>query len=94
MASNFRISVHRNRDSLHLRLAGDFDGSSAFMLLHSLKENGQGLLNAVIDTSGLETIYPFGVHVFEKNLSDLKGSPFKLLFTGHCAQQLAPVKGP
>jgi hypothetical protein len=30
MASNFRIFIHRNNDKLHLRLVGDFDGTSAF----------------------------------------------------------------
>jgi hypothetical protein len=37
MASNFRIFAHRNSDSLHLKPAGDFDGTSAFELL----DNGE-----------------------------------------------------
>ena len=37
MASNFKIFIHRNDDNLHLRLMGDFDGSSAFELINALK---------------------------------------------------------
>jgi hypothetical protein len=93
MASNFRIYMHRNSDSLHLKLAGDFDGTSAFELLDMMKRNGAGLRKVFIHTSDLKTIHPFGLHVFEKSLSDLKGSSFQLLFTGQYAQQIAPAEG-
>jgi len=93
MASNFRIFVHRNSDSLHLKLAGDFDGTSAFELLDMVKKNGAGLRKVFIHTSSLKTIYPFGLQVFEKSLSELKGSSFQLLFTGEHAQQIAPTGG-
>ena len=42
MASNFQIYRHRTRDSLHLKLEGDFDGSSAHELINALKEDGAG----------------------------------------------------
>jgi len=92
MASNFRIFAHRNSDSLHLELVGDFDGSSAFELLEKVKENGHGLRKVFIDTSGLETIYSFGAAVVEKNLSDLRGSSFDLHFTGEYGRQIAPME--
>ena len=93
MASKFRIFMHRNSNSLHLKLAGDFDGTSAFELLDMVKKNGPGLRKVFIHTSSLKTIHPFGLHVFEKSLSDLKGSSFQLLFTGEYAQQIAPTQG-
>jgi hypothetical protein len=93
MASNFRIFMHRNSDSLHLKLAGDFDGTSAFELLDLVKKNGRGLRKVFIHTSDLKTIHPFGQHVFERSLSDLKGSSFQFLFTGEHAQQIAPAEG-
>jgi len=93
MASNFRIFMHRNSDSLHLKLAGDFDGTSAFELVDMVKKNGPGLRKVFIHTSNLKTIHPFGLQVFEKSLSALKGSSFQLLFTGEYAQQIAPVEG-
>jgi hypothetical protein len=36
MASNFKILVHRNSENLHLKLTGDFDGTSAQKLLNAL----------------------------------------------------------
>jgi len=92
MASNFQIVVVRKRDSVHLTLVGDFDGSSACELIETVKDNAVGLQRVLIYTSGLMTIYPFGLHVFEKKFSDLKRSPFQLLFTGEHAQKIAPME--
>jgi hypothetical protein len=41
MAASFRIVMHQNSGNLHLRLMGDFDGSSAFELLELLKQKAQ-----------------------------------------------------
>jgi len=92
MASNFQIVVYRNKDSVHLTLVGDFDGSSACELLETVKENAVGVHKVLICTNRLKTIYPFGLHVLEKKFSDLKGSPFQLLFTGEHAQKIAPTE--
>ena len=42
MASNFQIFSYKTKDSLHLKLAGDFDGSSAHELINKLLEHGVG----------------------------------------------------
>lgn len=91
MASNFKILVHRNGDSVHLKLAGDFDGSSAFELLDVVKKHGRALHKMFIHTDSLKAVHPFGPDVFKKNLSDLKGSSLQLFFTGEDAQQIAPA---
>ena len=39
MATNFQIYPYKTRDSLLLRLAGDFDGSSAHELINTLENN-------------------------------------------------------
>ena len=42
MASNFGIAVDKNSDSFGLKLAGDFDATSAYELMHAIKKfNGQ-----------------------------------------------------
>jgi len=41
MANNFRISVHRSSENLHLKLMGNFDGISAHELLNVLKRCGE-----------------------------------------------------
>jgi hypothetical protein len=90
MASNFRISIHRNSDNLHLKLVGDFDGTSAHQLLNVLKKNWNSVYRVFIHTGSLKDIHPFGRHTFQQNLSDLKGHHSRILFTGDNASQIAP----
>jgi hypothetical protein len=92
VASNFRISVHRNSDSLELRLQGDFDGTSACELLNALKENCDDADSVLIHTSGLKEIYPFGRDTFQNNLYTLKGKNIHFTFTGNKAQQIGPER--
>ncbi len=94
MASNFRISAHRNNENLHLKLMGDFDGSSACRLLHFLKTGSKGACKVVIHTGGLKNIYPFGRDIFLRNLSDVNdnGRRPPIRFTGENASQIAPEK--
>ena len=90
MALNFRISIHRNSRNLHLKLAGDFDGSSAHELIHVLEKNCSGTSRVFIHTGSLEDIHPFGRNVFHNNLDVMNRQSVALLFTGENAEQLAP----
>ena len=72
MASNFRLFSYRNKDSLHLQLYGDFDGNSAYELINTLKKNGNNFIQIFIDTNDLNTLYPFGLDVFQNNNSMAK----------------------
>jgi anti-anti-sigma regulatory factor len=90
MASNFRISIHRNSDNLHLKLAGDFDGTSAHLLLNALKTNSSGASSIFIHTNCLKHIDPFGRNVFLNNLVEIKKESLRLVFTGEHSNQLAP----
>jgi len=92
MASNFRISTHRNSRNLHLDLTGDFDGSSAWQLLHLIKKCSNSFHKVIIHTSFLNEIHPFGLHTFHQILGDLDGIKLRLLFTGEKAGQIAPKK--
>ena len=92
MASNFKISMHRSSDNLHLKLLGDFDGSSAWQVLNVLKKNTNGICRVIIHTSCLKNIYPFGQDTFKQNLPGLKARPVKILFTGENARLIAPKK--
>ncbi|MDM8552688.1 hypothetical protein QUF72_21585 [Desulfobacterales bacterium HSG2] len=89
MASNFRISHHKKSDNLHLKLMGDFDGSSAYELLNVLEENRNYVVRVFIHTGNLKTVYPFGREVFQNNLSVHKRSP-QLIFTGRNGRKIAP----
>jgi anti-anti-sigma regulatory factor len=90
MASNFQIYSYKTKDSLHLRLNGDFDGSSAYELINTLNEAGTGFWEIYIDTNGLKTIHPFGRDVFEKNLSNLNNKLSNLIFIGGNRHKISP----
>lgn len=90
MPSNFRIFAHKNSDNLHLKLTGDFDGSSALQLINHLKERGRGVSRVFIHTNCLKDIHPFGQQVFQRNLSTLDRQSISYVFTGENAVQLAP----
>jgi len=90
MAPNFRILSHRDNGSLHLRLEGDFDGTSAFALLHAIRENGSGANSVFIHTDHLREIHPFGRHVFEKHFNDFREPTHRFVFTGDKAMAITP----
>jgi hypothetical protein len=82
MASNFRILSHQKRNNLHLKLTGDFDGSSAYELIRFLEEKSSCVFRIFIHTRNLKTVYPFGREVFQNNLSAISRHSHKLVFVG------------
>ncbi|MGB5992719.1 MAG: hypothetical protein WBG61_10385 [Desulfobacterales bacterium] len=82
MASNFQIFTFKTKDSLHLKLDGDFDGSSAHELINTLIAHSTGLWDIFIDTNNLKTINPFGIDVFQKNLNGIKKQLKNLIIVG------------
>ena len=93
MASNFRISTHQNSDNLHLKLMGDFDGSSAWELLNILKKGSQDASKVFVHCNALSKIEPFGRDVFHANLGSLTEESVSLLFTGEKAMEIVPEGG-
>lgn len=89
MASNFRIFLHQNSDSLHVKLSGDFDGSSAHELINAIKNHNGNARNIYVHTSSLSYLHPFGLEVFKKNLK-ADNSNHSLTFTGEHGTKLAP----
>ena len=82
MASNFQIYSFKTRDSLHLKLTGDFDGNSAFELINTLTKHGKYYYEIFIDTNELNIIHPFGKDVFQKNLRSSNKIYKNLVFIG------------
>ncbi|MCU0594073.1 MAG: hypothetical protein MUC98_01245 [Desulfobacterota bacterium] len=93
MALSFRIVMHENSENLHLKLAGDFDGSSACELSEVLKDRAHAVQKVFVHTSGLGEIHPFGQGVFEKRTAELRQGLQKIYFTGNKAQIIAPDEG-
>jgi hypothetical protein len=88
MAANFQILTYKTRDSLHLKLNGDFDGTSAYELINTIKDNGTNFYQIFIDTSNIRTIYAFGRNVLQKNFGDLEKLS-NLIFIGENERHLA-----
>lgn len=88
MASNFRILFHEKKDSLHLKLFGDFDGNSAHELFNAILDRGFGFYQIFIDTNELNTIHQFGRDVLQKKLGRSNKRFNKLVFIGKNEQEM------
>lgn len=93
MAANFRIVTHRNDENLHMKLLGDFDGSSAWELINSLDAHRFGISRVFIHTNSLKHVDPFGRGILEKNLNDVTGISIRVIFTGEKASELNSETG-
>jgi anti-anti-sigma regulatory factor len=82
MASNFQLFHFANRDSLHLQMHGDFDGTSAYELINTLKKQNGDYFEVFIDTNDLNEINTFGIEVFQNNLNMLFKNSRNLKFLG------------
>jgi len=82
MAENFRIFKHRAGESLHLKLSGDFDGSSASELLNLLKKDSTECFSIFINTSELNHIHYVGKDVLQSNASELDNLNPSIHFIG------------
>ena len=90
MASNFGITIDRNSDGFSLKLAGDFDATSAYELVYAIKKLPFGISRLYICTNGLKTINPLGLDIFHKFMRSLNGQSAKIVFTGNHASELIP----
>jgi len=90
MATNFKISIRREKNGLHLKLNGLFDGSSAYELIHLLQKLARSRDKVYIHTSRLKQIYPFGRNIFRNNLHLFGGQGISIVFTGENAREMLP----
>jgi hypothetical protein len=93
MASNFGITVDKASDGFGLKLAGDFDATSAYELIYAIKKLPEDTVTISIHTHSLKKIYPFGLNVFHRFMSSINGQSAKIVFTGNHASRLT-LKGP
>jgi hypothetical protein len=82
MANNFKIFKHRTGESLHLKLSGDFDGSSASELLNLLKKEGDHCFNVFINTSDLNHVHFFGKNVIRSHAGIFSKADIRIHFIG------------
>jgi len=89
MAANFKIFFNRTGSDLHLKLVGDFDGSSAHELINTLRVQHGNAAKIIVHTSRLSSIHPFGLDVFKKKCS-INGLSRSLTFTGEYRDIMTP----
>ncbi len=88
MATNFRISVHRSSDSLHLNLIGDFDVTSVQDLVNILRDNCNGASRVFIHTNCLMAVNPFACNVMSSQLHAIKSQFKRVEFTGQHSDKI------
>jgi len=90
MAGNFNISVTKTGDQVHVKLNGDFDGSSACELVNLLTNGDLSSVSKIrVDTDSLRNIHPFGLNVLRNRLHIENSSKLALTFTGKLSTQFA-----
>ena len=82
MANNFQMFTRKTTETLHIKLTGDFDGSSASELINTLAENQNKYYQIFINTSKLDTIHPFGQEVLQLRLPEIGDNRLGLVFIG------------
>jgi len=82
MASNFKLFLHETSDSIHMKMCGDFDGTSAYELITAIQKYASKSNQVFINTEDLGNIYSFGRGVFHNNLGALKKHSNKIVFIG------------
>ena len=90
MASNFKVSTHRNSENVHLKLIGDFDEISANHLIDVLEEDCKSADKVFIHTNSLTRIHPFGCNLFHHHLNILERPLMSVFFTGDHANRFVP----
>jgi anti-anti-sigma regulatory factor len=82
MASNFKLFLHETGDGIHMKMCGDFDGTSACELITEIQKHARKSNQVFIHTEDLDNIYSFGRGVFHNNLGVLKKQSDKIVFVG------------
>jgi len=90
MESNFKLLVHNNSESLHMKLMGDFGVAAAGILMKSLQKYHQHFKKIFIHTSCLDTIETAGTKAFQHGYNLPDDDINEIVFTGEHASPIAP----
>lgn len=83
MALNFKMDTRKKKDNnIEICLSGDFDGMSAWELIHKINEYSECCDLIELNTHGLKDIIPFGRRVFEVQAKPLNKSRSRYVVTG------------
>ena len=82
MASNFKLFLNETKGSIHVKMCGDFDGTSAHELITAIQNQATRSNQVYIHTGELSNIYSFGREVFQNNFRLIKKQQDKIEFVG------------
>ena len=97
MSTDFQMNYHHNKDNLHVKMQGIFDGNSAHELLNLFLREYRCGGRVFVDTAGVSEVLPFGSKVLQARLCQTPVPASQLFFKGEngalrepCAYRAAP----
>lgn len=83
MAVNFKLNTSKkDKERIVISMSGDFDGMSAWELIHKMREY-EGMCELIeVNTNGLKELIPFGRNVLMANAKPSRKSRSRYVVTG------------
>ena len=80
MSTDFQMNYHHNKDNLHVKMQGIFDGNSAHELLNLFLREYRCGGRVFVDTAGVSEVLPFGSKVLQARLCQTPVPASQLFF--------------
>ena len=90
MSTDFQMNYHHNKDNLHVKMQGIFDGNSAHELLNLFLREYRCGGRVFVDTAGVSEVLPFGSKVLHARLCQTPVPASQLFFKGENGFNMAP----
>ena len=90
MSTDFQMNYHHNKDNLHVKMQGIFDGNSAHELLNLFLREYRCGGRVFVDTAGVSEVLPFGSKVLQARLCQTPVPASQLYFKGENGFNMAP----
>ena len=90
MTGSFKILMHSNSESIHLKLVGDLDNTTTNQIVGAVEKYSKSYSKIFIHTGALEKISKCDLKLFQDHLNEKEVNPAQIFFTGENAEKLAP----
>lgn len=90
MSTDFQMNYHHNKDNLHVKMQGIFDGNSAHELLNLFLREYRCGGRVFVDTAGVSEVLPFGSKVLQARLCQTPVPASQLFFKGENGFNMRP----
>lgn len=79
---NYKLLIHRNGESVHLKPVGDFDAGSARELAETQDLFARRGMRLFIHTNSLNKIDPYGLEEYHRRVSIPPSDSGRVVYTG------------